>query len=204
MYAKFMSKFMDALFIPEAVLAGNSLGGGVAWRTAVLYPNRVSKLVLVDAVGYPGEPKSMPLAFRLAQFTWLSPVLTKLLPRPLIAQSVRNVYGDPSKVTEALIDRYYELALRTGNRQALFDRLSFYLSAVGSDKSFSHQIKDIRQPTLILWGELDQLIPQEHGHSFHRDIANSELVMMEGVGHVPMEEDPEGSVVHVLRFLASQ
>jgi pimeloyl-ACP methyl ester carboxylesterase len=198
-YADFIVALMDQLGVRQAVLAGNSLGGGVAWRTAVQHPARVSRLVLVDASGYPLQSTSVPLGFRLAQITWLKPVMSRLLPRQMIEASVRNVYANPDKVTTELVDRYYELTLRSGNRESLTQRIRLR----ETDAKDRDLIKTVRQPTLILWGAQDRLITEASGQRFHQDIAGSQYVVLEGLGHVPQEEDPERSVGVVKQFLVS-
>jgi len=199
-YADFIAALMDQLGVRRAVLAGNSLGGGVAWRTAVQHPERVSRLVLVDASGYPLQSTSVPLGFRLAQIEWLKPVMSRLLPRGMIESSVRNVYADPSKVTPEVVDRYYELTLREGNRESLTQRMKLR----ETDAQAAGLIKTIGQPTLILWGAQDRLIPEPSGQRFHQDISGSQYVVFDGLGHVPQEEDPQRSVAEVLKFLASK
>lgn len=198
-YADFIAALLDQLGVRRAVLAGNSLGGGIAWLTAVRHPERVSRLVLVDATGYPLESTSVPLGFRLAQIEWLKPVMRQLLPRRMIESSVRNVYAEPSKVTHELVDRYYELTLRAGNRESLTQRLQLR----ETDSQSAALIKTIQQPTLILWGAQDKLITEPSGQRFHQDIAGSQYKVFEGLGHVPQEEDPVRSVAVVLEFLAS-
>ena len=197
-YADFIVALMDQLGVRQAVLAGNSLGGGVAWRTAAQHPDRVSRLVLVDASGYPLQSTSVPLGFRLAQIDGLKPVMSRLLPRSMIEASVRNVYANPDKVTPELVDRYYELTLRAGNRESLTQRMKLR----ETDALSAGLISSIRQPTLILWGAQDRLITEPSGQRFHQDIAGSQYVVFEGLGHVPQEEDAERSVAPVLKFLA--
>lgn len=197
-YADFIAALLDQLGVRQAVLAGNSLGGGIAWRTAVQHPDRVSRLVLVDASGYPLQSTSVPLGFRLAQIDGLKPVMSRLLPRSMIEASVRNVYANPDKVTPELVDRYYELTLRAGNRESLTLRMKLR----ETDALSAGLISSIRQPTLILWGAQDRLITEPSGQRFQQDIAGSEYVVFEGLGHVPQEEDPERSVAPVLKFLA--
>ena len=192
-----MAALLDQLGVRRAVLAGNSLGGGVAWRTAVQHPDRVSRLVLVDASGYPLQSTSVPLGFRLAQIDALQPVLRHLLPRRMIESSVRNVYADPNKVTPELVDRYYELTLRAGNRESLTQRMKLR----ETDAQSAGLIPTLQQPTLILWGVQDRLIPEPSGQRFHKDIAGSTYVVFDGLGHVPQEEDPARSVAPVLQFL---
>lgn len=195
-YVRFMGAFLDAMGVQQCVLAGNSFGGTVAWRTAVGLPQRVSKLVLVDAGGYPMAATSVPIGFKLAQISVLRPVTEHIMPRKMVESSVRNVYGDPHKVTTALVDRYYELSLRAGNRRALVER--FRQSRGGEDAALIPQVK---QPTLIIWGQSDHLIPLELGQRFAQDIAGSQLFVFEGLGHVPHEEDPGRTVMPVQTFL---
>jgi pimeloyl-ACP methyl ester carboxylesterase len=72
-----------------------------------------------------------------------------------------------------------------------------------TDEQYAGLIKTIRQPTLILWGAQDQLITEPSGQRFHQDIAGSQYVVFDALGHVPQEEDPTRSVLPVLKFLAS-
>jgi pimeloyl-ACP methyl ester carboxylesterase len=95
-----------------------------------------------------------------------------------------------------LVDRYYELALRAGNRQALAARFS-----QNHPGEFETQIKDIKQPTLIIWGGQDRLIPPDNAQRFHTDIAKSRLVMFDKLGHVGHEEDPASTVAAAQDFL---
>lgn len=194
-YSRFVVDVLDNLGIKQAILAGNSLGGAVAWKTAADYPDRVSKLILVDSAGYPYEPESIPLGFRLVQIPALAPLMQRLLPRSVIESSVRNVYADPSKVTPELIDRYYEITLREGNRKALGDRFR------AGNERYSSQIKQVKQPTLVLWGAQDRLIPVSQAQLFARDIAGSQLQIFDGLGHVPHEEDPARTVAAAKAFL---
>ncbi|MDQ5926014.1 alpha/beta hydrolase [Aquabacterium sp.] len=195
-YVEVVIALLDQLEVSQVVLAGNSFGGNLAWKIAVDHPHRVSKLVLVDAAGYPFDPQSMPIGFKIAQIPALRPLMQNTLPRSMIESSVRNVYGDPSKVTQELIDRYHDLTLRAGNRGALVER--FRQSPSGE---FTAQISQVRQPTLILWGGQDRLIPPDNAAKFGRDIAGSRVVMFDALGHVPHEEDPAATVAAVQRFL---
>lgn len=195
-YVHFMRTLYDRLQLKHSVLAGNSLGGGIAWHTALALPERVQALVLVDAGGYPAQIQSEPLAFRLARLPLLAPLLTKLLPRRTVEASVRNVFGDPDRVGPELVDRFYELALHPGNRRALVER--FRQTQWGDAVDMAPRIT---QPTLILWGGRDRLIPPEHGRRFARDIQGSELVMFAELGHVPQEEDAQATVMAVRGFL---
>ena len=195
-YARFVLDLLDTLKLQRVVIGGNSLGGEVAWRTAFLAPQRVAQLILVDASGPAFTPISMPLGFRIARIPVLNHITEYVLPRPLVAQGLADVYGDPSKVTPELIDRYYELTLREGNRRALALRVQHLVAGAQAER-----IATLKLPTLILWGSRDKLIPPPIAREFQQQIAGSQLVMLEGLGHVPHEEDPARSVQPVLKFL---
>lgn len=195
-YVRFVGAVMDTLGVKTFVLAGNSLGGQIAWETAAAMPQRVSKLVLIDAAGYSFKSKSVPLGFWLARTPGLREVMRQVLPRGVVQSSLRNVYGDPSRVTPELVDRYYDMALRAGNRQALGKRFEQVLS---SDEA---TIKTLKVPTLILWGAKDRLIPPQNAQRFEADIAGSRLVVFADLGHVPHEEDAQRTVDAFKVFLA--
>lgn len=197
-YLAFLKKLFDHLHLQRMALGGNSLGGQLAWEFAAAAPERVAGLILVDAGGYAFTPQSVPLGFRLARLPLLRNIGNHLLPHILIERSVRNVYGDPSRVTPELVDRYFELTLREGNRAALAQR--FQQLEPGK---YAAQIKTLTQPTLILWGGRDRLIPPDNGQAFARDIVGSRLVEFPTLGHVPQEEDPAATLPPVQAFLHS-
>jgi pimeloyl-ACP methyl ester carboxylesterase len=196
-YTAFLLALLDHLQVKRVVLVGNSFGGQLAWRFALAHPERSARLVLVDAAGYPRNSESVPIGFRLAGIPALAPLMSRLLPRGMIESSVRNVYGDPDKVEDDLVERYYQLTLREGNRQALRQRF------VQAPSGEAHErIGELKLPTLILWGGRDRLIPPDNAERFLRDIEGSRLVLFEALGHVPQEEDPLRTVPALQRFLA--
>lgn len=195
-YTAFLKDFLTALNIKQCVLAGNSLGGAIAWNFTLEQPSMVTKLILIDASGYPIASKSMPIAFSLAKIPVINKLLSFITPRFLVRASVENVYFDSSKVTDLVVERYFNLTLRAGNRKAFVDRLK-----TPKDTSTYNNIKYIQQPTLILWGSQDLLIPVENAYKFQEDLPNNTLVILENTGHTPMEESPLESLAPVLNFL---
>ena len=171
-YARFVLDLLDALQVPRAVVGGNSLGGEVAWRLAVMAPERVAALVLVDAAGPVFTPESVPLGFAVARLPVVNRIAEWVLPRSVVAQSLTSVYGDPARVTPELVDRYFELTLREGNRRALGQRMQQWVMGEGAE-----QIARVKQPTLILWGGRDRLIPPAVGQWLQQQIAGSRLVV---------------------------
>tara|TARA_B110000285_G_C15048181_1_gene575507 strand:+ start:416 stop:1366 length:951 start_codon:yes stop_codon:yes gene_type:complete len=194
-YTSFLKEFLIALKVKQCVLAGNSLGGEIAWNFTLDQPHMVKKLILIDAAGQPETSKSVPIAFKLGQIPVVNKLLNYITPRFIVRASIEDVYSDKSKVTDSLVDRYLELTLRKGNRQAFVDRLK-----VSSNSNYNN-IKNIKQSTLILWGAEDLLIPVENAYKFQRSIPNNVLVIMDDTGHVPMEESPLESIGFVTDFL---
>ncbi len=199
--AKFVVATLDALGVTQqVVLGGNSLGAQIAWETAdylrASQPQRVARLILVDSTGYPFESSAVPMAFTLGRIEALAPLLENTLPRFMVKSSLQDTYGDKSKVTPALVDRYQELTLRDGNRRAFGLRMRVDLAAS------PERIANIRQPTLLIWGGQDRLISPSHAKRFAKDIAGSKLVMFDALGHLPHEEDPAQTVAAVQAFLS--
>ena len=194
-YTQFVIKVMDAIKVRKFILAGNSLGGEIAWNLAYSHPERVEKLILIDASGYAFSSASEPIAFKIARTPVLGKLLEYILPHSIVEKSVRNVFGNPEKATSDIIDRVSDLTLRPGNRRALPLRLAQRF------KSNPDNIKSITTPTLILWGGKDRLIPPEVALWFKRDIKGASLVVLDELGHVPHEEDPLVTVNEVKRFL---
>lgn len=195
-YIYFIKQFLDEIKIEKCIIGGNSLGGHIAWRFTTAHTERVQELILIDASGYPNNAKSLPLAFKIAEIPLLKNLFTFITPKFIARSSVENVYYDKSKVTNELVNRYFELTLREGNRQAFIDRLS-----VKHGSESYKKISSIQQPTLVLWGDQDLLIPVENAERFHQDLPNDTLVILKNVGHVPMEESSDISLEAVESFL---
>ena len=198
-YVRFIKSFLSARGIEKCVLGGNSLGGNISWNFATQHHEMVDKLILIDASGYPTKVKSEPLAFKIPRMPVIKHVFKYITPRPVVRTSVENVYFDKSKVTDELVDRYFELTLREGNRTAFVDRIKSK-----NDSTAYRKIKSIKHPTLVLWGAEDYLVPVENAYRFHEDLANDTLVIIKNSGHVPMDESPAESVAAVISFLGKE
>ena len=194
-YVVFVRSVVDTLGVQSFVVAGNSLGGQIAWATALVMPKRVHQLVLVDSAGYVFVPKSVPVGFLIARLPGVHKLFEYVLPRGVVQSSVRNVFGNPGKVRPELVDRFYDLTLREGNRKALAIRMNHVFSG---DEA---QIKKLRVPTLVMWGAKDRLIPVENAKRFESDIPGAQLVIFNELGHVPQEEDPVATLAELRRFL---
>lgn len=193
-YSNFLGKFLNKLKIDSMHLVGNSLGGEIAWYHAAKFPEKIRKLILLDPAGYPFT-KGKPWIFTLARTPILNSIIRNFTPKSIVENNLHQVYYDESKVNPELVDRYYKMTLRTGNRDAFIERAKTDLI------DQTALLKTIKSPTLIIWGKEDIWISPSNGDSFQADIPNAKLIVMDEVGHVPMEEQPSESLQPVLDFL---
>jgi pimeloyl-ACP methyl ester carboxylesterase len=184
-YTQVIDSLLIKLDVKKCIIGGNSLGGGIAWHYTVALPQKVSKLILIDASGYPKKDEKGSLGFKIAQIPILNNLLLFITPKSLIKKSLEGVYYNQNLIEETTITRYHELLLCEGNRKAA---LSLFKNPFVQNTEL---IKTIETPTLIIWGKEDGLINFENAYNFNKDIKKSKLVIFEKVGHVPNEEAPQ-------------
>lgn len=192
-YSDFLDAFLEKLNVTSCYLAGSSLGGWLCWEFSLKYPSRVDNLTLIDSAGYNNE-SNLPIPFIIAK----TPVLRNVfnyVPKAVIRRFVRQVFQDQSKVTVELVNRYFDLFHREGNKDA-FVKLANYNYANNTDA-----LCNIRVPVLIMWGDKDRWIDVSGASLFERDLQNSEVIIYENVGHLPMEEIPRKSAKDLISFL---
>ncbi|WP_376087112.1 alpha/beta fold hydrolase [Roseomonas sp. CCTCC AB2023176] len=189
-----ITALMDRLGVARADVVGSSMGGRIAWTMAATRPERVDRLVLMAPDGFAGPgrtygtPQRVPFLLRLLPYT---------LPTPLLRASLEPAYADKAVLTEATLDRYRAMLLAPGVRQAILDR-----SATAVLQEPEPILRRIRAPVLLLWGQEDRMIPASHAADYQRALPEARLVVLPGLGHVPMEEDPARSLAPVRDFLA--
>jgi pimeloyl-ACP methyl ester carboxylesterase len=186
---------MVKLKVDSFHIAGNSLGGLVAWHYTTQFPQKILTLNLIDAAGLPQPGKKPPFIFQLAKLPVLSTLLQKVTPKSIIEKSMLDVYKNDQLVTEKLIDRYFELSLREGNRTAFVKRMSQL-----NEKLVVGDLENITVPVLIQWGKDDRWIPLANAFEFQKLIPKAELIIYDS-GHVPMEENPMETVKDYMIFL---
>ena len=194
-YTAILDSLMVKLKVDSFHIAGNSLGGLVAWRYTSQFPQKILTLNLIDAAGLPQPGKKPPFIFQLAKLPVLSTLMQKVTPKSIIKNSMLDVYKNDQLVTEKLIDRYFELSLREGNRTAFVKRMSQL-----NEKLDINDLKRITAPVLIQWGKDDRWIPLAKGYEFKKIIPKAELKIYNS-GHVPMEENPMETVEDYMIFL---
>jgi len=181
-------------------IAGNSMGGWVAWRYALAHPERLTHLVLVDAAGAPVRAQGgLPIGFRIARMPGVNTIAARITPRWLVERTFRQSVANQAIVTPDAIDRYWRLLRFPGNRRAALDRMS----TDREDQAFA-RIGEIATPTLILWGREDRLIPVEAARAFARRMPDATVIVYDRIGHVPMEEAADRSAADVRAFLTAR
>jgi pimeloyl-ACP methyl ester carboxylesterase len=168
----------------------------VALTFSLAYPTRVRRLVLVDAAGLSGQ--KAPGLFALARLPVLSSILRWVTPRFLVRENVEQIYAVDTRITDAVVERYYQLARREGNRAAVIARFR------GTPyPDLDARIGEIHVSTLILWGEQDSWIPLSFARRFQAAIADARLITYPDAAHVPMEELPQQTARDVEAFLSA-
>jgi pimeloyl-ACP methyl ester carboxylesterase len=199
-YNKFIDSFSRRLQIKRFTLVGNSMGGAIAWNYALHNPVAVSRLILIDALGYPSRGESGSLGFTIASTPVLNNLLLFATPKALVRKSLETIYYNQDRVTDEQVERFHDMAIREGNREAA---LKIFRGSFKTSKP-KGQIDQIRTPTLILWGEKDNLISVENARQFNQDIRGSLLEIYPNVGHVPMEEVPSSVSRSILSFVLNK
>lgn len=195
-----VGRVADQLALERFTLAGNSMGGAVAARFAMAQPQRLTALVLVDAGGAPkpgGEPGN--IGFKIAATPGLNQLMKWITPRAIVARSLRQSVTNQAIVTEAAIDRYWELLRYPGNREATMLRMTAPRATFDPAK-----LAAIAVPTLIIWGERDALIGPAAGQWYAMAIPGSTLTIYPGIGHLPQEEAAQRSAADVAEFLTAK
>ena len=195
-FVDFLVKFLDQLGIDQCHVAGSSLGGWLAWEMALRKSARINKLVLISSAGFL-EDHTIPLPFKMARTPVLGKVMKYAITKSVLRKFLNEVFVDQKQVTDALVDRYYDLINRAGNPEA------FLSMANGKYQNRTNKLKNIKASTLIMWGEEDAWLPVESGYWFQVCIPDSKLIIYEGVGHIPMEEAPGVTASDLRKFLKS-
>src|SRR5215469_710597 len=192
-----VAQVADRLSLTRFAIAGNSMGGGVAARFAEEYPQRVSQLILVDAVGMPVHAgEHVPLVFRLARIPVLNLSLLYVTPRAFVVEGLDDAIVRKAVIDDRMIDSYWDFARMQGTREATLRRFQ-----APQDNFVERNVGRLVVPTLILWGEEDRLVPVEAGKRYARAIRGSRLVIYPATGHLPQEEVPDKSASDVRDFL---
>ena len=190
-YVDFLDKFMSELKIDKASLIGNSLGGWVAALTAVKYPNRVEKLVLVDAAGIKPSEMDMDIIYSLNYST-----------RDEVRSLLKKVFYSQTIVgTDAFVEQSMAVRVASGDAYTI----NSLIESIRRNEDFvDGHLTEIKKLTLIIWGKQDGLLKVADGEKYNRGIAGSELVVFDQCGHVPQVEKAVDFNKTVIAYLAKK
>jgi pimeloyl-ACP methyl ester carboxylesterase len=196
-----VAAFTQAQGLTHFALAGSSMGGNIAWEYALAHPDQVDALILVDASGWEetrADLSSDPPIFKLLRNPVLGPLLRDLDNSRLVRQGLENSFANPALVDDSMVDRYVELSRAPGHRDIL---LQMTLGFRERNYATPERLAALAMPVLILQGDKDLLVPPEHAQLYKQAIPHAELVMFEGVGHIPQEEAADDSAAALGAFL---
>ena len=186
---------LDTLKVQKINIVGNSIGGRIAWYFTAMHPERVNKLVMISPDGFKSPGMNYNKAPDIPSYLSL---INYFFPKFVFRENLEFAYFNQKVLTDQLFDRYYELALYPGNRQAMIDRMRQTVL-----KDPAPFLKKIHCPVLLLWGERDAMIPVRNAKDYLALIPQAELQVLQSMGHLPQEEDPLRSLPYLLQFLKS-
>jgi pimeloyl-ACP methyl ester carboxylesterase len=188
-----LGALMDALSVRRASLVGNSLGGKLAWMFAATHPERADRLVLISPDGFASRDFEYG---KTPDLPWVVNLLPYTLPTFMLRMNMAPAYGDKKRLTDEIMQRYRDMMLAPGVRQALLDRTAQVMLQPPEP-----MLRRIQAPTLLVWGEKDGMIPFGNAQDYLAVMPNCRLLVFPDLGHVPMEEAPARSLGPVAAFL---
>ena len=188
-----LAHFADKLGLEKFSVVGHSMGGKMAWSLAASQPERVQALVLMAPDGFPEtndigtKPYAVPAIMGLIKY---------VLPKYLVRKSIEPAFAEADALNDALVNRYYDMLRAPGVRGAILERSN---QTIYSDPV--PRLKAIKAPTLLIWGEQDQMIPSSNAQSYASVLLNSTTVLVPQLGHLLQEEQPEKGLAVLMEFL---
>jgi pimeloyl-ACP methyl ester carboxylesterase len=188
-----LTRFVDSLGITDLSVVGHSMGGKIAWTFAAAHAERVKALVLMAPDGFPQpeaigtKPYAMPAIMGVMKFS---------LPKYFVRKSIEPAFVDVNELDDQLVNRYHDMLRAPGVRAAILARANqtIYTDPVP-------RLKQIKAPTLLIWGEDDKMIPSSNATSYAAVLENSETVLIPKLGHLLHEEHAEIGLAKVTEFL---
>ncbi|HEY0547803.1 MAG TPA: alpha/beta hydrolase [Pyrinomonadaceae bacterium] len=191
-YVDFLDAFYKELKIERATLVGNSMGGWVAAAYTLAHPEKVERLVLVDAAGF-----APPAEFDAKSLSFLNPST-----REGMKQLATLVFSNKQFFTsDAAIDLMLTQRLSAGDGYTIGSLIE---SIARREDMLDNRLAGIKRPTLLIWGRDDGLTPlAAYGERFKKEITGAQLVVFDACGHVPMVEKAAEFNSALLKFLTA-
>lgn len=193
------------LGVTKFVLAGNSMGGGVAWNYALKHPDKLQGLVLVDAAGWPqqrDDGKDGPFIFKVLRNPVGRFLIGDLDTTAMTRAGLKDAFAPtPDMVDDAMVARYVEMSRAPGHRDIILNLMGGFDPA---DAATNEKLSAIAVPTLVMHGDTDKLIPVSHAALFGDAIPGSTVIIYPRVGHVPMEQIADRSAADLDAWLQAK
>lgn len=200
-----INELTSYLGLEKFSVAGNSMGGGIAWRYALENPEKTQSLILLASSGiYSSEERlqieeserESPLVWKLMRSNFVSYFLSLYTPKFFATQGLKTSVYDPNLATEEIANQFHELTLMQGSREAILSRFS--------KQNYSNEkpdiLKKIQAPTLIIHGREDNIISFKSSINLDQYIQNSQLMIYPKIGHLPMYETPARVADDIKKF----
>ncbi len=194
-YPAFLSKIVNHFGLSNFYLCGHSLGAWIAWNYAIKKQELLKKLILISPPGHPVKP---PLLIRATGHGLIKKLASVYTPKFLADLAIKEIFYDPSFMTEHQRQRYYDILMVERNRKNYMEVFSMMVK-------FSHEwpkgLHNINTETLVIWGRQDRWIPSSHSKYWERTLPNVKLDIFDKVGHVPQEENVDKTLHSFLNFI---
>jgi len=195
-----VNQWMDVMGLEDVTFVGNSLGGAIAVLMTLEHPEKIGRMVLIDAASY--NQRERPFVIRMADMPFSRGFAKLFFGRWAIKWNMKRVFYYADRVTEEKIDAYYE---RMRTHGALDAQISVARSLDFSIfEKYIGRIPEIKAKTLIIWGREDKWIPLENGFKFRKEIADSIIAVIPECGHIPQEEYPERTAGLIADFMQNK
>mgnify|MGYP001584223403 CR=1 FL=1 len=186
---------LNHLHIEKASIAGSSTGGALAWYFAANYPQRVDRLILINA---PGMPRVTNKYMERGMPDWMG-YLFYLFPQSMFKPFLQAPVVDKTLITDARVEEFHRMYRGEGNRWAEFLRMQAWERG-----DIAPQLEKITSPVLVMWGEKNPQLPVEHVEQYQQQLINSPRVetrVYPDIGHVVPLEIPVASAIDARAFL---
>lgn len=197
-FSKQIIKFMELYHIDKASLVGNSLGGEIALNAAIKFPEKITKLVLINSAGYKMEKKRSGKLIKISAVPFIDKFLGLCMTKRTIKRIAEYLLYNTDAIDERFVESYYRPLKQNGGMEGLI-----CLCKELSSSEFKYDdVKNINIPTLIMWGEEDKLLKVSDAYNMNKDIKSSKLVVIPKCGHAPQEECPTAVSREIIEFLS--
>tara|TARA_B100001769_G_scaffold3507_1_gene2552 strand:- start:1011 stop:1982 length:972 start_codon:yes stop_codon:yes gene_type:complete len=200
-----VTSLTNQLGIEKFLIAGNSMGGGVAWRYTLEHPAKVEGLILLASSGvgskedvkeFEERENNPPIVWKLMNSTLFKKFLNYYTPKFFATEGLKRSVYDQKFADADHANQFHDLVLLQGSRNAILS-----MTMGGRRQMYGPEsLSKITSPTLVIHGEEDNIIGFERSSVFKENIDNAEIKIYPEIGHLPMYEDPVRTANDIIKF----